>query len=187
MSEWDGPLQPEILTDLTKLVPLHDFVLVKPFPPQSVIIDPGVKMTRDFRWVNPRARGNRFATVVAIGKGDRWFGMFCEPCLFGPDKIDGTLICRKMLETAKRHKCLKCGGVMMRYSDLPGGPVVEGRAPMHVKIGDIVVHPQVPANEVELNGERYFFLHEEQHVLAVVEPEDVDLSEWARERYLEAA
>ena len=46
---------------------------------------------------------------------------------------------------------------------------------MHVKPGDEVIYTRVPANNVRLNQqysfsrEEYVFLHEEQHVVAVIE------------------
>lgn len=41
--------------------------------------------------------------------------------------------------------------------------------PMHVKVGDTVLYPRVPANDVRIDGQEYTFLREEQHVLAVIE------------------
>lgn len=42
------------------------------------------------------------------------------------------------------------------------------RHDMNVQVGDTVIFPRVPANEIVLNGEVYCWLREEQHVLAVV-------------------
>ena len=44
-----------------------------------------------------------------------------------------------------------------------------GRLPMNAAPGDEIVYPRVPANDIRLNGEEYVFLHEEQHILAVIE------------------
>lgn len=43
------------------------------------------------------------------------------------------------------------------------------RHAMHVKPGDIVIYPRVPANGVTIDGAEHFLIHEEQHVLAVIE------------------
>lgn len=42
------------------------------------------------------------------------------------------------------------------------------RHPMHVKVGDKIAWWRCPANEVRLNGKDYTFLHEQQHICAVI-------------------
>lgn len=52
----------------------------------------------------------------------------------------------------------------------PGDRKADGsRFEMGVEVGDIVLYPRVPANDVRINGEEHTLLHEEQHILAVVE------------------
>jgi co-chaperonin GroES (HSP10) len=145
--------QPTIYADLLKLTPLHDFVLVQPLPhPDTIIIDPGIHMTQDYRWRSDRPRGNRYGRVVAIGLGDRLLSFACDKCHGATWRI----------ESAKRFTC-KCGG------SLEALPLTPRRAEMHVQIGDVVVFPRVPANEIEINDVEYCFIHEEQHVLAIIE------------------
>lgn len=52
----------------------------------------------------------------------------------------------------------------------PGDKLKDGsRAPMHVKAGDRIVYHRAPANVTVINGVEYTFIHEEQHLLAVLE------------------
>lgn len=154
--------QPEIKTDLAALQPLGDFVLVKPFPPDDLIINPGVHMTRDFRWRSDRPKGNRYGTVVAAGPGDVGVVYDCD--------------CGASFPLIAAHrgvvKCPHCHGKNVKlHVHGTNGRIQVWRAEMHVKPGDVVLFPRVPANEVEINGEAYVFLHEESQILAVVEQE----------------
>lgn len=45
------------------------------------------------------------------------------------------------------------------------------RHPMHVKPGDEIIYARVPANDIRIDGQEYMFLHEEQHILCVIERE----------------
>ena len=47
------------------------------------------------------------------------------------------------------------------------------RCGMDVQVGDEVLYPRTPANEVRLNGEEYCFIHEEE-IRAVLEKEVPD-------------
>lgn len=155
---WEWSWQPTISADPATLTPLYDFVLVKPFPKDDgLIINPGVHMTGDFRWRSDRPRGNRFGAVVAVGKGDRMVGLKCEQCDELATRID----------TAKFRICRSCGGDLKYSAECEA--LSEMRAPMHVVPGDVVVFPRVPANEILINQEEYVMLHEEQHILAVVD------------------
>jgi co-chaperonin GroES (HSP10) len=52
----------------------------------------------------------------------------------------------------------------------PGDKLKRGdRAPMNVKPGDQVLYQRAPANVVSFDGVEYDLLHEEQHILAVLE------------------
>jgi hypothetical protein len=157
------PFQPEILTDPASIRCLADFVLVKPFPPAGLIINPGVHMTQDYRWRQDRPRGNRTGTVVAIGSGDKMIGLACADC----QRFELRLL--RTDSDIKRLAC-ECGGEKLTVALKDGTPMTQ-RAGLNVSVGDVVVFPRVPANEIEINGEEYVFLHEEQHVLAVIDEE----------------
>jgi co-chaperonin GroES (HSP10) len=112
---------PNIETDLARLTPLYDFVLVER------INDPD---TRSMVVIPDRYRipdtGLRVGVVVAIGRGDK------------------NIASDSLLRDKVRH-------------------------PMNIGCGDRVVYPRVPANDVMINGRQYTFLHEQQHILAVLE------------------
>jgi hypothetical protein len=55
-------------------------------------------------------------------------------------------------------------------------PVVV-RVPMSVQVGDEILYWRSPANDVKIDGQEYVFLHEEQHLVAVLEQEVRDVSE----------
>lgn len=159
--------------DINTIRPIGDFILVRPFPREhgtgSLIIDPDTQMTKDGRWrTKNRLKGNQMGEVVAIGGGDKMTAMFCK-CEAVQSIENGPPVEMKVTEWrfsfAGSLKCDVCGEEMIAV------PGVQKRAPMNVQPGDIVIYPQVPANEVSINGERLIFLHEEQHVLAVVEEE----------------
>lgn len=138
---------PSIPAELSQVQPHGDFVLVRRIPEQerpNLIIAPG--------WRNKGVDGVKRGEVLAVGKGDR------------------------------RHEwvCITCGGITHTTEKAPskGGEcrhhwermaVMEDRHPMHVKVGDEVLYHRAPANHISLNGQDYVFLHEEQHVLAVIE------------------
>lgn len=153
--------------DISTIRPLGDFVLVRPFPMEhgtgSLIINPGVHMTQDGRWRSNRLKGNQMGEVIAVGRGDRMLTFHCEGCGISAHRS----------ETAKRHACCSCGGSLSKGWLCSDGSVIDvvDRYRMNVQPGDVVVYPQVPSNEVSINGERLIFLHEEQHILAVVEQE----------------
>ncbi len=158
------PYQPNISGDPATVRCLGDFVLVRPFPPADLIINPGVKMTQDKRWRQDRDKGNRTGEVIAVGPGDKMVELMCNDCCkfwWRAVHADSTKI---------RLACDVCGGdkiTMLAYGDMSFAQVY--RADMDVQVGDIVVFPQVPANEIEINGEKLVFLHQECHVLAVIE------------------
>ena len=160
--------QPPIEAPPESVHPLGDFVLVKPFPPEdpimqiSPIINPGVHMTKDYRWRSDRPRGGRFGKVVAAGPGDRLLEMVCPKC-HGGEEFPPT----KFLLEASKRKCLNCGGILTPVTF--EGHILKACAPMYVKPGDIVFYERCPANEIILNGEEHVFLHHEQHILAVIE------------------
>lgn len=181
----NDPLQREIITDLAALTPLADFVLVKPLSDDAemrlqefgseaiTIYNPRVHMTQDYRWRSDRPRGNRLGEVVACGPGDLAAHLYCETC---------QELRKRIVKTGEgTHaqsiggKCDQCGDALSIFPRWGTGPEAEivstERMPMNVRVGDIVVFPRVPNNELRINGEDFCFLHEEQHVLAVIEKE----------------
>jgi co-chaperonin GroES (HSP10) len=54
----------------------------------------------------------------------------------------------------------------------PGDKLPSGRRrPMGVAVGDLIVYDHPSNREVDINGELYVILHEEQHVVGVEDPE----------------
>lgn len=52
----------------------------------------------------------------------------------------------------------------------PGDRLPDGsRAPMGVKVGDEILYSRAPANGILIDGRETVFLHEEQHIEAVLE------------------
>lgn len=52
----------------------------------------------------------------------------------------------------------------------PGDRLKDGsRGCMCVQPGDEIVYARVPANDIRIDGEEYTLLHEEQHVLCIVD------------------
>lgn len=153
---WEAQYQPRIDADIAALTPLHDFVLVQEIETPSAVIKSPIHMTRDYRWRSNRPTGLRYGTVVAIGKGDRLFGFACVKCHGSTWRV----------ETARHLVCRMCGGDLAKMENAPR------RAEMHCKVGDVVIYPRIPANDVEINGEVYTFAHEEQHILAVVDEQE---------------
>lgn len=168
--------QPVIEGDVSSIRPLGDFVLVRPLSDEEggKLTGTGLAelsslsefhMTADYRYRWNRPKGNRYGEVVACGEGDLMVFMECDTC-----KSVTVRIAYK--DASSLRKRCDCGGtrrtatIFEHYADVT-------HAEMFVHPGDIVVYPQVPANEIEINGEKLVFLHQEQHVLAVIEPEFV--------------
>lgn len=64
-------------------------------------------------------------------------------------------------EPPRRGVVLACG---------PGDRDKRGdRIPMNVDVGDEILYRRAPANDICIDGQEYTFLHEEQHILAVIE------------------
>jgi chaperonin GroES len=64
-------------------------------------------------------------------------------------------------------KFLRFGTVLVAG---PGDALPDGkRRPMSVKVGDRILYDHPRTAEIKVDGEDYVVLHEEQHVLAVVE------------------
>lgn len=167
----NDPFYRRVEADPATIRPYADCVLVRPIDdptaPRSPIIPSATHMTKDGRWRSDRAKGNQYGEVVAVGPGDKLLVMYCRAC------FDGDSGCRvdpfaTRLEGASSRTCRNCGGPLTLGANGDGTAMID-RAEMHVKVGDVIIFPRVPANEIEVNGESMVFLREIQHVLAVVE------------------
>lgn len=137
--------------------PVGDLVLVKPEPESEKVGHIFLPET-----ARDKERGTRRGTVVACGPGDRAPLFECRDCGL---PYASTMERIGEGETFKVASCPYCG-CSDRY--LHARELAEARA-MHVKPGDTVIFPRVPANRVVIDGEEMVFLHEQQHVLAVIE------------------
>jgi co-chaperonin GroES (HSP10) len=143
-------VQPEMVR------PSGDFVLVR-----RLDLEPaGV-------WVPRRSQRAmmqlRLGLVVAVGPGDPVVTLRCSSCGKERDRI-GVLRhthADHLREPVRTGTC-SCGETECEV-------VKSGRAPMQVRVGDRVLYWRSPANDVVIGGQRYIFLHEEQHIVAVVE------------------
>lgn len=163
----NDPFFRRVNADPAAIQPHGDCVLVQPIEdptaPAPLIVESETKMTSDGRWRWDRKRGNQYGRVVAVGPGDRLLVMYCNACW-----QKGISSFTSRLETAKSRTCQNCGGVLTLGADKDGSALVD-RAEMYVKPGDVVIFPRVPANEMEIGGESFVWLRQEQHVLAVLE------------------
>lgn len=159
---------PSIPAELASVKPLGDFVLVRRDLDQersNVIIAPG--------WRNKGVDGVKRGTVIAVGPGDKGVFLWCETChetRQGFPVMQGTA--RGDVSYSLRTKCPKCGNPRSIAMDwVRDGDPLEARAPMHVKPGDEILYHRAPANNVVIDDQEFVLLHEEQHILAVIEKE----------------
>lgn len=172
---WDNdPYARSIIADISKLKPLGDFVLVKPFTldeqlaMQDRLMAPSpIKMTSDGRYVSNRPRGLQYGKVIACGAGDRILCLVCQSCEKFQHRIERG-------QESKKWRCSECGGfdLVSGAGESPDTADI-ARASLDCRLGDVILFPRVPANEISINGEGFVMIHEEQHVWAVVE-----LGEW---------
>ncbi len=165
-----------IIADLARVRPLGDFVLVQPFTldeqlaMESRQIAPSpIQMTRDGRYVSNRGKGLRYGRVVAMGDGDRVIGILCSVCGLEQHRIERG-------QDQKKWRCAGCGSFDLHAGVSKTAPWVGSamaaetqRAPLGCRIGDTVIFPRVPANEISINGQEFVCIHEEQHVWGVIE------------------
>lgn len=160
-----------IEAQIEKFHPLHDFCLVRHEPEPEVVLKSGLHMTKDFRWREDRPRGVRRGRVIAIGRGDRKFLMWCERCAY-LDAVHCLNRARQFRVNGEQGRpCHHCGNALA-YATSNGEPIIK-RCEMDVCVGDLVLYPRIPANDVIINGVEYTLCHEQQHVLAVLEPDEV--------------
>ena len=161
----NDPYSRSIETDLAQFRPLGDFVLVRPFSEREqlamedrTIAQSPLTMTRDGRYLFNRPRGLQYGTVVAMGAGDRVILLGCKACGTFGTRIDRGWESRKW-------RCTDCGGFDLFSTRL----APDSRAPMGCTLGEVIIFPRVPANEIRMNGEEFVVIHEEQHVYGVLE------------------
>lgn len=138
-----------VITSPDEVNPYGDLVLVRRLPEDDIrgrIFLPNGSANPD--------KGLRRGVVVSAGPGDKLLLVVCVPC--------GTTRVRVL--DAPWGSCEYCGSTEAKVLD-------QRRAPMHAKVGDEVIYTRVPANEIDIDNVTHTFLHEEQHILAVIERE----------------
>lgn len=130
---------------IEQIRPRGDFVLVRRLPDY-----------RSFFWVprqNERAiQDLRIGEVLQVGPGDAAYIGWCRYC---------DVFTRRML--VPPVKCTYCGKA------LEDGVSTHANIALGVRVGDKVIYPRVPDNDITVNGEELTMLHEECHVLAVLD------------------
>lgn len=146
--------EPQDLTaDSIPFAPLHDQILVKWEPETERVLSIWLPETAR----RPGALGSdrfvRIGRVIKVGPGDK-----CPKC--GGDGVR-FVQCDPLTPECQPGKpcgfedCSRCGGT--------------GLLPMNVKPGDRIVYDHPSNRERRFNGVDYVILHEEQHVMAVIE------------------
>jgi len=143
--------------------PLGDFVLVRPLKLDAETYSGALVLPESARIPE---RGLRRGVVVACGPGDKAMGLRCNDCM-----ADYTSTLKQIGESQifAASSCPRCGSTTRHWIVNQYLEIVETRRPMHVKPGDTVVYPRVPANGARIGNEDLVLLHEQQHILAVIE------------------
>lgn len=145
------------------LSPRGDFVLVRR---KLELEDRGPNKIVAVDWQRNPKHGLKRGVVVAVGPGDRLFPMICRPCTLNPEQGNGSTY---RLESAKNWRCHWCGNPLEFLRNPQTDKVIVWRASMNVKPGDEVLYWREPMNDVRIDNEDTVFLHEEQHIVAVLE------------------
>lgn len=158
--------------DPATIKPLGDFVLVKKVSDvdleqryKNLIIIPAHRQ-------GPADWVPQIGKVVAVGPGDKMLMTLCPEC---DDPLE-SMPHGVTAAWAAEHGfgiCRFCGSKLIPYSIDGDATVVDYRLLMHVSVGDEVIYARWPDNDVEIRGEQYTFLHEEQGILAVIEREAI--------------
>lgn len=134
--------------------PLGDFVLVRRLLNEdkigSIFLLTGKNNDKRELW-----RG----VVVACGLGDALLNLECANCESQKQMV---------AQVAKERgfgKCDICGFTELKLRSQ------DSRVAMNVKVGDEILFARAPANDIDFNGAAHVFLHEEQHIYAVIEKE----------------
>ena len=166
------PIETNIELDIEALQPMGDFVLVRQIrPDEGLIAAPGRRPTEDGRWVDADPSGLRRGGVLAVGPGDPLVTLRCLAC--GAERTKRALMAFTHMMSIRAEIAM---GVC-RCGEKQAMVVGESRRQMGVEVGDEVLYTRVPANNVRLNSQysfcrdEYVFLHEEQHIFAVIEKE----------------
>lgn len=143
--------------DPATVQPTGDFVLIKPLPnPLEKLWLPETVR----RGMSPLKRGR----VVAAGPGDKLLTLQCRACNAVRTRIAALewLHSDHLRGPVQLGRCAcGCGSCEVVSAD--------ERTEMQTRPGDEVLYWRAPANDVRINGEEYVFLHEEQHIVAVLE------------------
>jgi co-chaperonin GroES (HSP10) len=139
-----------IPVQLRHIRPLGDLVLVKRirdefYDSRRLIWMPDLKRYQE--------DGKRIGEVLMCGPGDRLFVWMCWKC-----RPSGATTLSTFMAPPK---CKACGNTSLEL-------VAQQRHAMNCKPGDRILYDRSPANDVQIDGESYTFLHEQQHVLAVL-------------------
>ncbi len=132
--------------------PLSDQVLVRPLPARDRVSSSSLIVIPGN---HDRGRlDNKLGTVVALGPGDP-VAPKCEYCKSGPidDGDEG---------------CPRCAGT---------GYLRHKRTEFAVAVGDTVLFAPRGWAEITIDNERLIVIHEDQHILAVVDPDTVLFTE----------
>jgi co-chaperonin GroES (HSP10) len=158
-------LQTVRVEDASQVKPTGDFVLIKPLPND----DPLSRL-----WLPASVHRKKMilkrGLVIAVGQGDSIVQLKCTEC--GKERArlavlipDRTADSRLPIKTGT----CKCGCSMVEV-------LGTSRAAMNVQAGDEILYWRSPANDVRINEEEYVFLHEEQHIVGVIEKEEANVS-----------
>jgi co-chaperonin GroES (HSP10) len=149
---------------------LHDRILVRDIPdPEKIgsIIVP----------TSSEAAGLRFGEVIAVGPGDKWIEKGLDEN--GNPKRASVAMCECGHHSAIHSEgtwgagarpCLMVDGLGEDF-DYCQCKDFNPRLPMDVKPGDIVIFDRRRECEVYIEGDRYALIHQEQSVLAVLDPD----------------
>ncbi len=162
----NAPLERNVDVPVATVRPRGDLVVIER------IDDADAYMRRTGLWI-PKAnrRGKpaelRMGNVIATGPGDRLLEVVCADC--GTTRVlnvEHKAQCYANMQKCycgSTGKCKACGSVWITAQ------AVDFRRTMEVKPGDTVFYWRVPANDVMIDSSPYVFIHEEQHIEAVIE------------------
>lgn len=163
----------DIEVPLENIKPMGDCVLVRVLPEEEVTAS-GIMLPQ----TGKDSSELRIGEVVAAGPGDKLFVWVCNTCLKvwdwnGPVKMSHKNIAAwreaatskswyRLTTTKNPSPCKVCGESNWLLNGI-------GHHEMHVKPGDRIWYRRVLANQQMINGELYQLIHEEQHVVAILE------------------
>jgi co-chaperonin GroES (HSP10) len=155
------PVLTPVAADPADIKPLGDCVLVKRIPDGQRTAS-GLIWLPNYRNKPNPSQGPRRGLVVAVGPGDVAVCLVCSNARC--EHVD--VVALASVEQGVK-KCPECGDT--RRIVATEGEALKRRIAMGVSVGDEVIYDRTPANDISINGEEYVFVHEEQHLLAVIE------------------